>query len=329
VQPKVLVTGANGYTGYHFSRYLAERGVPTRAMYWPADGVPDLGHENLEVVPGDLCDRDSLKKALEGIEVVQNIAALYRPMNVPQKLYWDVNVEGVRNILDLSHEAGVKRFVQCSTIGVHGTTGSTPITETGAFKPDDYYQETKLLGEKLARERGQELGMPIVVVRPAGIYGPRERRFLKLTKMINDRKFIMFGSGEVCYHFIHVEDLCDAFVLCAENEKAVGETYIIGADHALTINQIVATIADELKVPPPRLRIPYWILYTAAAMCEGACKPFNISPPIYRRRANWFNSSRAFDIGKARRELGYDPKFSPEDGLRDMVRSFKEAGWLS
>lgn len=328
MNPKVLVTGANGYTGSYFCRYLAERDIPTRGMYYLPDGAPDFAAPGLEFVPGDLLDRESLRRALDGIEVVQNIAALYRPTNVPEKAYRDVNVDGVRNILEEAAQVGVKRFVQCSTMGVHGTVDDPPGNEESPIKPDDYYQETKHEGEVLALERGPELGLWVSVARPAGIYGPRERRFLKLAKMIKDGRFVMFGSGEVTYHFAHVEDLCAGLVLCAERDDAQGEAFILGDDHPITLNQVVTVIAEALGVQRPRLTLPYFVLYLPAAVCEFACKPFGVSPPLYRRRAAWFNSTRAFDIRKARRVLGYEPKIQPEEGLKEMVRSFAEAGWL-
>jgi dihydroflavonol-4-reductase len=328
MQPKVLVTGANGYTGAYFCRYLAERGVPTRGMYYPPDGVPDFAYDNLEMVPGDLLDRDSLRRAVDGIEVVQNIAALYRPTNVPEKLYWDVNVDGVRNMVEEAHAAGVKRFVQCSTMGVHGTLDHPPGNEESPIKSDDYYQETKYKGEVLALERGRELGLWVSVARPAGIYGPRETRFLKLAKLIKSGRFIMFGDGRVTYHFAHVDDLCDGLMLCAERDEAEGEAFILGDDEPITLNDTVAAIADALGVARPRLMLPYFVLYVPAVICEFACKPLGIAPPLYRRRAAWFASTRAFDISKAREKLGHRPKIRPQDGLKDMARSFVEAGWL-
>jgi dihydroflavonol-4-reductase len=328
MKPKTLVTGANGYTGSYFCRYLADRGVPTRGMYYPPDGKPDYAAPQLELVPGDLTDRESLKRALDGVEIVHNIAALYRPTNVPEKAYWQVNVEGVRNIVEEAARAGVKRFVQCSTMGVHGTIDRAPGNEDSPIRPDDYYQQTKYDGEVVARQLGRELGLPMAVVRPAGIYGPRERRFLKLARLIKDGRFVMFGSGEVTYHFVHVDDLCDGFVLCHERDQAIDDVFIIADDHAITINTVVEVMAAALGVSPPRFRLPYPLLYYASAACEFACKPFSISPPLHRRRAAWFNSTRAFDIGKARKVLGYRPKILPEDGLQQMVRSFQEAGWL-
>ena len=328
MKPKVLITGANGFTGRNFCLYLARKGVPTRGMYWEPEGRPDIAHENLELVPGDLRDRASLKPVLEGIEIVQNVAALYRPTNIPQSMYWDVNVEGVRNIMELSAQAGVKRFVQCSTIGVHGNVKNPPAAEDAPIAPDDYSQSSKLKGEELALELGPKLKLPVVVIRPAAIYGRLEDRFLKLAKLIKSGRFIMFGSGEVPYHFIHVDDLSEAFILAAEKDEAVGEIFIIADERALSINEVTRIIADELDVPPPRIRLPYNLLFAASAICEFACKPFGVSPPLHRRRAAWFNSARSFDIGKARRILGYDPKIKPEDGLRQMARSYVDAGWL-
>ncbi len=328
MSPKVLITGANGYTGSYFCRYLAERGVPTRGMYYPPDGQPEFSHANLELVPGDLLDRDSLRRALVGIEVVQNVAALYRPTNVPEKLYWDVNVDGVRNMVEEAAAAGVKRFVQCSTMGVHGTVDAPPGNEESPIKPDDYYQETKYKGEVLALERGRELGLWVSVARPAGIYGPREKRFLKLAKLIKSGRFIMFGSGKVTYHFVHVDDLCAGLVLCAERDEAKDEAFILGDEQQISLKATVAVMADALGVPPPKIALPYFVLYVPAAICEFACKPFGIAPPLYRRRAAWFASTRAFDISKAKSRLGYQPKIRPQDGLKEMVQSFTEAGWL-
>jgi nucleoside-diphosphate-sugar epimerase len=325
---KVLVTGANGFTGAWFCEYLAKRGVPTRGMYYGPDGAPPFSHPNLELVPGDLLDRESLKRALDGVEVVQNVAALYRPTNVPQKAYWDVNVDGIRNIIEEAGRAGVKRFVQCSTVGVHGAIEQPPADETAPIKPDDYYQESKYGGERVARELCPALGMPFSIVRPAAIYGPREQRFLKLAKALKRGTFLMFGTGEVRYHFIHVEDLCDAMCLCAQRDEALGEVFIIADDHALSLNEIARVVCEALGVRPPRLRLPYPLLYGAATLCEFVLKPFPVSAPLHRRRAAWFNSTRQFDITKARQRLGYAPKIAPEVGLKEMARSYQEAGWL-
>jgi nucleoside-diphosphate-sugar epimerase len=329
MQPKILVTGANGFTGNYFCRYLAEQGIPVRGMYYGPDGAPGWVHPNVDWCEGDLLDRASLQRALSGIEVVQNIAALYRPTTVPESAYQAVNVDGIRNMVEEAARAGVKRFVQCSTVGVHGSITKPPADENAPIAPDDYYQRTKYEGEVLSLELGPKLGLPISVVRPAAIYGPFERRFLKLAKALNTGKFVMFGDAErVSYHFVHVRDLCDGMMLAAEAESAVGEAFILGDERALTLRETFEIISHALGRKPPRLALPYGLLYGVSAAVEAACKPFRIAPPLYRRRAAWFNSTRSFTIAKAKSMLGYQPRVRPEDGLREMVASFAQAGWL-
>ena len=89
MEPKILVTGANGYTGYYFAQYLAEKNIPVRAMYYPPDGEPDLAHDCIDLVPGDIRHRDQIRPTLEGIETVQHVAALYRPTNVRPQAFHD------------------------------------------------------------------------------------------------------------------------------------------------------------------------------------------------------------------------------------------------
>lgn len=324
----VLVTGATGSTCSRLCKYLAERNIPVRAMYWPDDGEPENSDPRIEMVPGGLRDKESLRVALEGIDVVYNIAALYRPTNVSNRMFWNVNVEGTRNIVELAAEAGVKRFVHCATIGVHGTINNPPATEEVPLKPDDYYQYTKLKGEELCREVSAERDLPVTIVRPAAIYGIEERRFFTLAKLIQQGRFIMFGDGRALYHFIHINDLCAALMLCAEKDEAVGETFIIADDHAITLNEINEIIAKALKVSSPRIRLPIFVFTLASTLCEFACKPFRISPPLHHRRASWFIADRAFDISKARKVLGFEPKVTPDVGLKEMTLSYRAAGWI-
>jgi nucleoside-diphosphate-sugar epimerase len=305
---------------------LAERDISVRAMYWPNDGVPEISNARTQIVPADLRDKYSLRAALEGIEVVYNIAALYRPTNVSNRMYWDVNVEGTRNIVELAAEAGIKRFVHCSIIGIHGTIGNPSATEEASLKRGDYYQYPKLKGEELCREISAEKRLPVAIVRPAAIYGIEERRFFMLAKLIQEGRFIMFGDGRVLYHFIHINYLCAAFMLCAEKEEAIGETFIIADDHAITLNDINRIIADALGVPPPRVRLPLFVLTIPSPLCEFACKPFKISPPLHRHGTSWFIADRAFDISKARKVLGYGPQVTPDEGLKIMTLSCRKAG---
>jgi nucleoside-diphosphate-sugar epimerase len=226
-----------------------------------------------------------------------------------------VNRHGTEHVLEAAAAACVERTVHCSTIGVHGDVREIPCTEDSPFNPGDIYQETKLAGE-LAARAAFDAGLPGVIFRPGGIYGPGDLRFLKLFKAIQQRRFVMFGPGTVDYHLTYIDDLIDGILLCGEHPNALGQTYILAGDRYHTLNEVVTAIATAVDVPPPKGRLPYWPLAAGAALCEMLCRPFGIEPPLHRRRAAFFIKRRAFSIEKAQRELGYAPAVPLEEGLR-------------
>ncbi|MEJ2745887.1 MAG: NAD-dependent epimerase/dehydratase family protein, partial [bacterium] len=189
-------------------------------------------------------------------------------------------------------------------------------------------QETKLAGEKAALNRFRTRGLPGVVFRPAGIYGPGDLRFLKLFRHVKSGRFHMIGSGRVFYHFTYIDDLVDGILLCGTKKEAIGNIYILGGDHAITLNELVGTIAGILGVKVSRLHIPFMPVYAMAFACEKFCKPFGLEPPLFRRRVDFFRKVRSFDISKARRELGYSPKVGPEEGLRRTAEWYVRNGLM-
>jgi nucleoside-diphosphate-sugar epimerase len=109
---------------------------------------------------------------------------------------------------------------------------------------------------------------------------------------------------------------------------AAGRTYILAGGEVTTLNELTARIAADARVPPPRLHLPVWPFWAAGAVCEAVCAPFKIEPPIYRRRVDFFTKSRAFDIARARTELGYAPKVGLDEGIRRTLQWYREKGWL-
>ncbi|MCB0209842.1 MAG: NAD-dependent epimerase/dehydratase family protein [Anaerolineae bacterium] len=328
MSPKILVTGGTGFTGGQLCKKLAQDGYSVRALVRAGSRSSELEKLGIELVTGDLRDKQSLAKATEGVDTVYHIAALFRPENVTRQDMWDINVEGTRNILDASIEAGVKRFVHCSTIGVHGDIKDPPATEETPYGPGDYYQESKTEGEMVALQYMREKRLPIVVFRPGGIYGPGDVRFLKLFKSIKNKKFVMFGSGQVLYQLVHIQDLVEGIILCGTKEEAVGNIYILTGEEPITLNHLVSEIANVVNVAPPKLRLPVAPLYYAGFACEILCKPLGINPPIYRRRVDFFKKDRAFSIKKAKSELGFQPKVDLETGLKNTANWYAQQGLL-
>ncbi len=330
---KVLVTGGAGLTGMHLVARFLKRGSEVRILDLKEALNPEkmayFTSLGVEVVSGDVRNKDVVVDAVKDIQQVYHLATAFRKTTASKEHYWAVEVGGTKNLLDASIQENVDRFIHCSTTGVYGHITKPPADESYPYAPYDVYQKAKCEGEKLVLKYIDEKGMPAVIVRPSAIYGPGDNRLLRLFKSIYDGKFVMIGTGEGCYHLVYVDDLIDAFELVGEKKEVVGEDYIIGGDEIPTRNEIVEVIAKALDVPIPDKRFPFvWPVMLASWICEQVYKPFGKEPPIFPRRVNWFIKNRAFDISKAKRELGYEPKFDLKTGIKKTADWYIKEGLL-
>lgn len=328
VTDRVLVTGGTGFTGSHLVRALVADGVQVRVLARSAAKARKVLPAATEVVEGDVSDPHAVNRAVSGQDVVYHLAAAFREPEITDDRYREVHVEGTRLLLQAARDVGVRRFVHCSTIGVHGHIENAPADESTRFAPGDIYQQTKLEGEQLARRFHREHDLPLSIARPTSIYGPGDLRMLKLFRMIARKRFVMLGRGEVFCHPVYIEDLVRGFRLLAEVPEAVGEAFILGGERFLTLNDFTELIAQVLGVSPPRLRLPVMPFYAAGAVAEKVLIPLGIAPPIYRRRVGFFTKSRAFSIEKSRRVLGYCPQVDLRSGIRATAVWYHAHGYL-
>ena len=314
-QRSVLVTGATGFTGGYLVRALVTAGFPVRVIVRSAAKAATLPRE-VDVYVGDIGDPAATARAVEGVGTIYHLAAAYREAAHREGGYRRVNVGATRNLLEAAAADGIERFVHCSTVGVRGHIATPPADETTPYAPGDPYQRTKCEAEVLALRYAKDRGVPVTVARPTAIYGPGDRRLLKMFRMIANGRFVMLGKGDVYYHMVYVEDLVDGLRLLAGHPAALGEVFILGGDRYYSLEAITGMVAQQLGVRRPRLHLPAWPVQIAGSLCEKVCMPFGIEPPIYRRRVDFFTKSRAFSIEKARRLLGYRPRVSLETGLQ-------------
>lgn len=324
---KILVTGASGFTGKALSRRLVQDGEQVVAFVRPTSKIEELEALGIEIRQTDIKNQTDIQDNFSDISYVYHIAAAWRTEFNTQEEFKFVNVDATRYLLEAAAVHKVKRFIHCSTVGVQGNIDDPPADENYPFNPGDHYQRTKLEGELLARQYFSA-GLPGVVVRPAGIYGPGDTRFLKLFRPINKGYFVMIGSGKTLYHFTYIDDLVHGITLAGRKPEALGEVFIIAGEEYISLNELVAMIADILKRPRPKLHIPFYPVYVAALLCDTICRPFRLEPPLYPRRVDFFRKDRAFTITKAKRVLDFAPGISLREGLELTASWYREEGFI-
>ena len=328
INQRVLVTGATGFVGGHVVSAALERGYTVRALVRDLASAQFLQARGVELVLGDLRDQKSLDAATQDCAGVLHIGALFRETNFPEEVFNDINLNGTRRLLDASIAAGVRRFVHCSTSGVLGELKEVPASEETPYNPSDMYQRSKTAGEQLALDYFRSKRISGVVIRPGMIYGPGDTRLFKIFKLIAKRRFFYVGKGDAFVHFIDVRDLAQAFILALENQTHSGEIYTIAGERPMTLKQAVDFIADELGVAHPWLHLPKHATQMLGSICEAVCAPFGISPPIYRRRVDFYTKHRCFKTAKAARDLGFKPARPFVDEIRDIIAWYQERGML-
>lgn len=319
---RIAVTGAAGFVGRHLVRALVQRGDRVVALVHRTDPSPGLdGVER--VVVGDVVERACLDALMQGCTEAVHLVSDFRTASNPAERSWAVNVGGTRNALAAAQAAGLRRFVYCSTIGVHGHVRETPAAEDAPYAPGDVYQETKVAAEQACRAAMATGDMEIVIARPTSVYGPGDLRMLKMFRMLSKRLFLQAGPARENFHAVYVDDLIDGFLRLLDTPGIGNETFILGGPEYTALASYIATAAAAVGAPPPWIRVPYGPLFMLSALAEAICKPLGVEPPLHRRRVRFFRNNRAFDIGKARRRLGYAPQVGLEEGMRRTVSWYR------
>lgn len=325
---QVFVTGGTGFTGAALVERLISDGHSVSVL----DKQPGLASERLEKLGADISygsvtDKELVAKGARGAEVVLHLAAAFRDVGASNALYKSVNVDGTRIVAEEAIKAGARKLVYCSTEGVHGHVEDPPGDENSPIAPADYYQQTKYEGEVAIAALRDDI--EITTLRPTAIYGPGDpERFGMIFRRVKKGVFPMFGSGNVFYHPVYIDNLVDAFILAMEQGRGTGQAYIIGDNEYLTIRDLVQKVADAIGVDVSIPTYPLWPLIAAGHVCETVCKPFGINPPIFPRRVDWFRQVRAFRIDKAKKDLQYQPAVDIDEGLKRTGQWYRENNYL-
>ena len=328
----VLVTGANGFVGSHLVEALLARGCRVRCMVRRTSDLGFVRHLPVEWAYADLCDGEGLRAAIQGAEAVCHCAALTRALD--EETFLRVNAQGAEVLARACLEAnpGLRRFVFVSSVAAAGPSDGPGdvVDESRPPRPLTWYGKSKLAAEQLLRALAGEgdSPLPLTIVRPAAVYGPRDRDFHAYFRAINLHFSPQLGQGERCVSLIYVRDLVDLLVRALEQKEAVGQTYF-GCGTASTYAELAETIARVLDRRPMRINVPLAALGPIAAMSTvqgrltGRPALLNDQRLIELRQRSWL-----FSGDKARRELGFEAQYDLETGVRETAEWYRREGWL-
>ena len=318
---RVLITGGGGFIGSHLVDSQLAQGHHVRAVDLHFHLLRHQAmHPHLEAVRGDITDKEALKKFVDGVDVVYHLASAHLDVSLSDEHYRRVNVQATRDLMEAAQKAGVKRFVHCSSVGVIGDVENPPADETSDCHPTNIYERTKLEGEQAALDFAKRANFPVVVMRPAWVYGPRCPRTSKLMRTISKGGFFFFGDGQNMRHPVYISDAVRGLELCASVGNINGEVFIIAGEAAVPVSELVAVMSKEMGVRTPGLHFPTTLGLLAGFGLELAFKPFKKSPPFSRRSVDFFRKHNAYSIDKAKRLLGYQPKLDLQMGIQETIR---------
>lgn len=326
----ILVTGGTGFTGIHLVKKLCETGAEVRVLARASSKREELNALPIIWCTGDVFDEEVVKQAVKGVNYIFHVAAAFREAKIADKVYWNVHVKSTQLLTAAAMEQpDFRRFVHVSTMGVHGHIDNPPADENYRFAPGDEYQRTKVEAEEWVKGFAKESGLPLTVVRPCAIYGPGDRRLLKIFKMAKLPVCPILGmNSKGLYHLIHVNDLVNFMMVAATHEKTLGEVYLCGNETAISFTDMVQLIGKKLGRVPPMMRLPVTPFFIAGDICEAICKPLGIEPPIYRRRVAFFTKDRSFNTEKMRNDTGFEYEYDNESGLLHLADWYAKQGWL-
>lgn len=325
---RIFVTGATGYIGNHLALRLAEEGNIVHALSRSAQKNYLLSHPNIKIFEGDITDILSLEKAMQGCEQVYHLAAFARVWAKDPKVFYQLNVEATKHVLDVAKSNGVSKIVFTSTAGVLGPSGNRPVKEEDARIGEvmNDYEETKTEAEALCRRYVKDHGMHIVIVNPPRVYGPgvesESNAVSKLIKLyLKGRWRIMPGDGKRTGSYVHVKDVVNGHILAMQKGRS-GERYILGGENA-SYNQFFQTLAKVTGKKVRLFNLPIPLMMLACNVMMIRTKLTGMPPLLTPTWVKKYFYDWSLSSEKAQRELNYT--FIPlEEGLRQTVEWIKQ-----
>ncbi len=327
---KALVTGATGFIGSHLAERLKSDGVDVRILLRETSNRQWIDHIGAELVVGSLSDLTSLRRAVEGVDMVYHVAGVVASKD--REGFYRGNVDATRNLLTAIRDVNptISRFLHSSSLAAVGPAESAdkPVDESFDFHPITTYGESKAEAERVVASFSDDI--PTTIIRPPAVYGPRDIGIYTFFQVAAKGIAPLIGTDRKLVSLVHVTDLVDGIVRAANSEKSIGETYFIGSEEVYDWRQVGDVTARVMGRKKPRyIGIPHALVH-AVATISGALGRFQSKPPILDREKGrditqpfWICS-----VEKAMNDLGYRQRVSIEEGVEETVDWYQRHGWL-
>lgn len=326
----MLITGGTGLLGGHLVERMAQQGHKVRALVRTTSDIEHLRTTGAEIIYGNVEDYGSLVAAAQGMDVVIHAAARVLPGWGQWRDFQSCIVEGTENVLNASIAAGVKKFVYVSSGTVIGDAAigvEKPADESAPYldieKPsrEMFYDCAKARAEQIVLDYHKQGKISATVVRPCMVYGPRCR-------LLTDRIYtyvkifpVLPGNAMAKTALVHVHDVADCVILAATSEKSWGQIYNISPEEVVTFRDFINSMAKATGKSEFKIVIPLGVVFASAAVMEmwGRLIRSEDAPFLTRSDIKFVRDGMYIDSSKARKELGWQPKISIEEGCRQYV----------
>ncbi|MBI2371951.1 MAG: NAD-dependent epimerase/dehydratase family protein [Deltaproteobacteria bacterium] len=324
----VLVTGASGFVGSHVAEALVRRGHRVTCLVRPTSDTSWLRALPVRFAQGDVGDPAALREAVRGMRQVYHVAGLVKARD--RAAYLRANHLGTRHLLEALADVnpGLDRFVHMSSLAAAGPSrDGRPLTEKDEPRPVSWYGESKLMAEQEVLRFAQ--AYPVTILRPAAVYGPRDRETALLFRMVRRGWLLVPGGAPKRFSLAHARDVAEAFALAGERPLPSGEIFFIARPEAYTWEEVGRAVAGALGTRPRQLVLPAWLAGLAGLAGDLTTRltgrPATLNSQKVREmlQAAWL-----CDSTKARERLGFTPAVDLEEGIRETARWYREHRWL-
>ena len=327
---KTLITGAAGFVGAAVLRELLKKGHKVKALVRQSSVLNNLKNLDVEIVYGDLKDRESLKKSLKDCKYLFHVAADYRLwVPKPEEIYQN-NVKGTENLMEEALNSEIEKVVYTSSVAVLGKPINGDIanekTPVNVSQMIGHYKKSKFLAEEKVKELYITRKLPVVIVNPAAPVGPRDIKPTPTGKMILDAAMKKIPAYlDTGLNIVHVNDVAKGHLQAFKKGK-LGERYVLGGEN-LTFKRILEIIAEFCGHNPPKIKLPRKPLYPIAYIIENFAKLFNIRNPMLTiDMLRMAEKKMFFSSKKAEKELNYKYR-SAKNALKDSIQWYIDNGY--